>query len=133
MNGLAPGRSPWYRGAPVAKLRPACQKTWTSPPTPSPLPRTKAIAAATTQPPATSASVRAPQRRRPNVPGEVDSIPCPSGEERGRNIRPEVRDVINGRALPQATAHTNGKHRGYRGPDWAAKLRRGNRERWPSG
>src|SRR3989441_8072691 len=66
MNLRAPGRSPWYSGAPVAKLRPACQKTWKSPPTPSRRPRSMAITTATTHTPAARASVPAAQRRPPN-------------------------------------------------------------------
>src|SRR3989441_7396635 len=66
MNLRAPGRSPGYRGAPVAKLRPACQKTWKSPPTPSRFPRSMAITTATTHTPAARASVPAVQRRPPN-------------------------------------------------------------------
>src|SRR2546429_485245 len=65
MNLRAPGRSPWYSGAPVAKLRPACQKTWKSPPTPSRFPRSMAITTATTHTPAARASVPAVQRRPP--------------------------------------------------------------------
>src|SRR2546426_12738758 len=94
MNLRAPGRSPWYSGAPVAKLRPACQKTWKSPPTPSRFPRSMAITTATTHTPAARASVPAVQRRPPNRTREFAAtglnVTRPSAVGQGEGALPAV-------------------------------------------
>src|SRR3989442_627497 len=102
MNLRAPGRSPWYSGAPVAKLRPACQKTWKSPPTPSRFPRSMAITTATAHTPAARASVPAVQRRPPNRRrGFAATGPQCHAAIRGRLGRRQPARRTTGRPTPE--------------------------------
>src|SRR5438132_6949902 len=102
MNLRAPGRSPWYSGAPVAKLRPACQKTWKSPPTPSRFPRSMAITTATAHTPAARASVPAVQRRPPNRRREFAATgPQCHATIRGRLGRRQPARRTTGRPTPE--------------------------------
>src|SRR5256885_7520357 len=102
MNLRAPGRSPWYSGAPVAKLRPACQKTWKSPPTPSRFPRSMAITTATAHTPAARASVPAVQHRPPNRRREFAATgPQCHAAIRGRLGRRQPARRTTGRPTPE--------------------------------